>query len=96
MRVMDLPSWPPDASEAFDSRKANFAISADAVLIDSVKDVNGKRITFVCKLDGVPQRYFYTVPDEKIAAKLKIILENNTGMTLLSVGSIEIPPDPSD
>jgi hypothetical protein len=95
MRVMDLPNWPPDASGAVDPRKMRFAISSQEVLIDAVTSVNGKQITFVCKLDGDPHKYFFTAPDEKTAAKLKTILEKNVGMTLYSVGLIEIPPDPA-
>ena len=93
MRVMNLPNWPPGGSGAFDPRKPRFAVSAEEVLIEKVTRVTEKRITFVCTLEGKPHTYDFSAPDEKIAEKLKTILENNVGLSLFSVGTIEIPPE---
>jgi hypothetical protein len=90
---MELPNWPPAASGSVDWRKIVFAISPQEVIIDAVTRLNGKEIAFVCKLDGGPHKYFFRAPDEKIAEKLNTILWNNIGMSLLSIGSIEIPPE---
>jgi hypothetical protein len=93
MRVMDLPHWPPDTGGAFDPRNHRFPISAEEVVIERVTRVSDRRITFVCSFDGGPHTYDFTAPDGRTAEKLKAILENNVGMSLFSIGTIEIPPD---
>jgi hypothetical protein len=91
---MDLPHWPPDTGRAFDAQNRRFVISSEEVIIESVTRVSDRRITFVCSLEGKPHTYDFATPDARTAEKLKAILESNTGLSLFSVGTIEIPPDP--
>jgi hypothetical protein len=95
MRVMDLPHWPPDTGGAFDARNHRFAISSEDVVIERVTRISDRRITFVCSFEGRAHTYDFATPDARTAQKLKNILENNVGLTLFSVGTIEIPPEPS-
>jgi hypothetical protein len=93
MRVMGLLNWPPGGSGAFDPHNPRFAVSSEEVLIEKVTRINGKKITFVCTLEGKARTYDFSAPDERVAEELKTILENNAGLSLFSVGTIEIPPE---
>ncbi len=92
MRVMDLPHWPPDSGGPFKAGDV-FPVSAESVIIENVVRVDGEKITFTCTFNGKLQSYDFSAPDEKIAAKLAVILKDNVGKTLFSVGMIEIPGD---
>ena len=61
------------------------------MIIENVVRIDGKEITFTCTFDGKRQSYDFAAPDEKIAAKLAVILKDNVGKTLFSVGTIELP-----
>jgi len=95
MRVMDLAHWPPDTGGAFDARNHRFSISSGEVVIERVTRISDRRITFICSFEGRAHTYDLTAPDARTAEELKRILESNVGLTLFSVGTIEIPPDPS-
>ena len=90
MRVMNLPNWPPDSGGAFKTGDV-FPISPESVIIEGVVRVAGKTITFTCAFNGKQQAYDFSAPDEKTAEKVAVILKNNVGKTLFSVGMMEIP-----
>jgi len=60
-------------------------------LINDVVRISGKRITFTCTLEGRPDAYDFSAPDAEIASHLVEILRKNKGMTLFSIGTLEIP-----
>jgi hypothetical protein len=53
--------------------------------------INRSALHAFFKKGGVGHHFF--VPDEKTAEKVAAILTDNDGKTLLSIGTIELPPD---
>jgi hypothetical protein len=51
------------------------------------------RVDLICTFEGKDVNYPFNAPDEKTAQKLGVILNNNIGKTLFSIGTIEIPED---
>jgi hypothetical protein len=90
LRVMDLPHWPPEPGGAFKPGD-QLAISSEQVLIDEVMKVDGTKLTFTCAFDGKKLSYDYAAPSVRTAEKLAMILRENVGNTLFSVGVIELP-----
>ena len=93
MRVQDLIGWQPGTSEAFSSRGGTFEISIENVLIQRVVRIVKNRVDFICTDEAKDLNYTFPAPDEKTAQKLEVILNNNIGKTLFSIGTIEIPED---
>lgn len=92
-RVQDLAGWQPVTAEAFSPRGGTFAISIEQVMIKRVVRIVKNRVDLICTFEGKDVNYPFNAPDEKTAQKLGVILNNNIGKTLFSIGTIEIPED---
>jgi hypothetical protein len=93
MRVMDLPGWIPQPGGPT-SPGESFPIYPEQVTIERVVGIFGEyRLLFTCRFDGRSVPYNFPLPDLKTAAKITVILTENVGKTLLSIGTIEIPED---
>lgn len=90
MRVMDLPGWVRQPSGRT-SESQIFPISADKVIIENVLGVMQDHVLFSCQFEGRSVFYDFPLLDEKNREKIVEILHENTGKSLLSIGSIEIP-----
>ena len=98
-RVMDLLGWVPQPGGA--KSKGDRVPRADEVFIERVLKVFDDHIMFSCRFvdwstgEAVARSIFYDFPvlDEKTRPKIEEILGENTGKTLLSIGTIEIPSD---
>jgi hypothetical protein len=89
MRVSDLEHWPPEPCGVY---KATFALpSADQAIIQKVLHIYDIWITFSCEFKGNYHTYDLQTHDRMTPPKLKIILEDNIGKSLFSIGEIEIP-----
>jgi len=90
-RVMDLPNWPPEPG-GFRGRGRN-PTHPDQVTIEKVLQVVGSSVGFSCMFDGTEFTYQFNCPDDKVAKKIATILRDNAGNILLTIGTMEIPPD---
>ena len=89
MRVRDLENWPPEPSGAY---KATFVLpSAEEAIIQKVLHMFDIWITFSCGFEGKDHTYDFQSLDNRTPARLKVILEDNIGKSLFSIGEIEIP-----
>ena len=98
-RVMDLLGWVPQPGGA--KSKGDRVPRADEVFIERVLKEFDDHIMFSCRFvdwstgEAEARSIYYDFPmlDEKTRPKIKEILTENTGKTLLSIGTIEIPSD---
>jgi len=89
MRVRDLENWPPEPCGVF---KTTFmSPSAEQAIIQKVLHGYDIWITFSCEFEGSDHTYDFQTPDKITPPKLKVILEDHIGKSLLSIGEIEIP-----
>ena len=65
--------------------------SAEQAIIQKVLHMYDIWITFTCEFEGNVHTYDFQTHDKITPPKLKVILEDNIGMSLFSVGEIEIP-----
>jgi hypothetical protein len=93
MRVRDLENRPPEPSGAC---KATFVLpSAEQAIIQKVLHMFDIWITFSCGFEGKGHTYDFQSLDNGTPPRLKVILEDNIGKSLFSIGEIEIPkPSP--
>jgi len=87
-RVRDLPAWPP-VGGGYD--REDSLPSIQEVTIKEVNQVSGNKISFTCLFEKIDLGYDFMAPDEKTAARLVEILEDNVGKTLFSIEVFEIP-----
>ena len=98
-RVMDLMGWVPQPGGA--KSEGDRVPSPDKVFIERVLKVFDDHILFSCRFvdwstgEAKARSIFYDFPmlDEKTRSKIEEILTENTGKTLLSIGTIEITSD---
>lgn len=98
-RVMDLLGWVPQPGGA--KSVGDRVPSADDVFIERVLKVFDDHIMFSCRFvdwstgDAKVRSIFYDFPmlDDETRPKIEEILAANTGKTLLSIGTVEIPSD---
>jgi hypothetical protein len=89
MRVSDLENFPPEPCGVY---KTTFVLpSAEQAIIDKVLHIYDIWITFSCEFEGNYHTYDLQTDDRMTPPKLKMILENNIGKSLFSIGEIEIP-----
>jgi hypothetical protein len=91
-RVMDLPNWGSGPAAAFKPGET-LAVSLENVIIERV--IPGQKSYL-----GIAGRFnqrtvFYNIGplDEKTLEKVAKIVDENRGQPLLSIGTIQIPPD---
>jgi hypothetical protein len=89
MRVRDLKNWPPEPCGAY--KRSSVSPSAEQAIIQKVLHMYDIWITFSCEFEGNDHTYDLQTHDKMTPPKLKVILENNIGKSLLSIGAIEIP-----
>jgi hypothetical protein len=89
MRVRDLENWPPEPCGLF--KTTLISPSAEQAIIQKVLHVYDIWITFSCGFEGNDHTYDFQTHDKITPAKLKVILEDNIGKSLLSIGEIEMP-----
>jgi hypothetical protein len=90
LRVMDLPRWPPNPGGA-KSEGERSPTEPGQVTIEQVNQVMVDHVMFICSFNGRLVPYNFQMPDKKTGEKIAIILNDNRGKTLLSIGIIEIP-----
>jgi hypothetical protein len=89
MRVRDLENWPPEPCGVF---KTSFASPLpEQAIIQKVSHMYDIWITFICEFEGNDHTYDFQSRDKITPPRLKVILEDNIGKSLLSIGEIEIP-----
>lgn len=89
-RIRDLEDWPPKPSESNDSSAAP---RTEQDVIKKVVHVQTNWMIFECESidDREDQRaYYFQLDDEMTLQKFKVILEENVGNRLLSIGDVEI------
>jgi hypothetical protein len=89
MRVRDLDNWPPDPCGVY--KTTIVPPLAEQAIIQKVLHMYDIWITFTCEFEGNDHTYDFQTHDKITPPKLKIILEDNIGKSLFSVGDIEIP-----
>ena len=89
MRVRDVENWPPEPSGIY--RKTLALPSAEQAIIQKVLYMFDIWITFSCGFEGKDHTYDFQTLDKATPPRLKVVLENNIGKSLSSIGEIEIP-----
>jgi hypothetical protein len=89
MRVRDLEDWPPEPCGVF---KTTFVLpKAEQAIIQKVLHMFDIWITFSCEFKGRDLTYDFQTLNEGMPPRLKVVLENNIGKSLSSIGEIELP-----
>ena len=89
MRVRDLENWPPEPCGVYESK---FVLpSAEQAIIQKVLYMFDIWITFSCGFEGNNHTYDFQTLNNGTPRRLKVILEDNIGKSLSSIGEIEIP-----
>ena len=91
-RVMDLQGWPPQSAGAH-TVGDSFPTTLDEVSVESIERVFPTCVMFTCRFQGRSVRYHFFVPDRKTADQVSQILIENTGQPLLTIGTIDLPPN---
>jgi len=91
MKIMDLPGWVPQKGGL--RLVSAVSPSAEEVMIEDVLRVMDERVMFTCVFRGTSAGYNFRVSDRKVAEKVAAILRDNERRTLISIGTIELPPD---
>jgi hypothetical protein len=89
MRVRDLENWPPEPCGVY--KRSFVSPSAEQAIIKKVLHMYDIWITFSCEFEGEDHTYDFQTHDKITPPKLKEILENSIGKSLISIGEIEIP-----
>jgi hypothetical protein len=89
MRVGDLENWPPEPCGVY--RTTFVSPSPEQAVIQRVLHLYDIWITFICEFEGNCHTYDFQTHDKETPPKLKVILEDNIGKSLFSIGDIEIP-----
>ncbi len=87
--VGDLPGDWQDAAAA----STRTFPRPDQVAIEKFDRLSGNDVEFKGTFEGKPIRYSIPAGDEKTAEKVRAIVENNIGISILALCSIEIPKD---
>jgi len=91
-RVMDLPGWPPEPGGAM-TIGGRFPVTVDQVTIERVVALRGEHLLFTYRFDGQSVFYDFPLLDKPDAEKIIKIVNDNVGKVLLSIGTIELPPE---
>ena len=91
-RVMHLPNWGDGPAAAFKPGQT-FAVSLGEVIIQRVIPAPRGYLGIAGVHNEKAAIYNVGPLDEKTLRKVAKIVEDNKGNTLLSIGTIEIPPD---
>jgi hypothetical protein len=93
MKVRDLENWPPEPSGIY--RRTLVLPSAEQATIQKVLHMFDIWITFSCEFEENIHTYDFQTLDNGMPPRLKVILEDNIGKSLSSIGEIELPkPSP--
>ena len=91
--VNELAGWDPSANASSYRPGSIFTIPAEQAIVKRIVQIVKKCVQCICTFQDKPVPYSFDTQDEKMAKKLKTILENNVGASLRDVGLVEIPED---
>jgi hypothetical protein len=88
MKVRDLEGWPPQPGGSY---KTSYTVPlSEEAMIEKVVSVLDDNVCFSGTASGNQHAYDFEAPNKGVTLNLKKILESNIGMSVFSVGEVEL------